>query len=99
MELVFVGLIITATLIKELTSDLSSGDGGGADGRPSRLKDHGKNEEAKQGWKDDRINHGTSWKGLFRSSPTPTQVVCQSRDRYKDCSGRRPSLKGWRPAG
>jgi len=36
MELVFIGLIITATLIKELTCDLSSGDGGDADGRLSQ---------------------------------------------------------------
>jgi len=27
------------------------------------LKNHRKDKEAKQGWKDDRINHGSSWKG------------------------------------
>ena len=46
------------------------------------LKHHGKNKEAKQGWKDDRINHGSSLKGWFRSSPAPAQAMCQSRDRY-----------------
>ena len=47
-----------------------------------RLQDHGKNKEAKQGWKDDRINHGSSLKVSFWSSAGPTWGMCQSRDRY-----------------
>ena len=46
------------------------------------LKNDRKNKEAKQCWKDDGINHGSSMKGCLWSSPAPAQSVCQSRDRY-----------------
>ena len=49
MDLVFVGLIIMATLIKELSAALSSGDGGGADGRLSQPQGSRKEQRGQTG--------------------------------------------------
>tara|TARA_B100000401_G_C52678675_1_gene658575 strand:+ start:319 stop:477 length:159 start_codon:yes stop_codon:yes gene_type:complete len=49
MELVFVALIITATLIKELSSQLNSGDGGGAHGRLSQPQGSRKEQRGQTG--------------------------------------------------